>query len=167
MRQGDVLRGATLSSDGLYRYHLWRKWGRGETMVWIMLNPSTADGDVDDQTVTKCMGFARRWGYVGIEVLNLYSLRTPDPMVLRDVEDPEGPLNAGTWSYVLKAYRSSLKVAAWGGSFPRALPASLALAGVDTRHWRCLGHTTEGHPRHPARIAYATTLQPLNRERNQ
>jgi hypothetical protein len=34
---------ATISECGRYRYDLIRRWREGDLMLWIMLNPSTAD----------------------------------------------------------------------------------------------------------------------------
>jgi hypothetical protein len=163
IRLGDSRSGADVSADGAYRYVLWRRWSGADVMVWVMLNPSTADHEVDDQTIRKCVGFAKREGCGGIEVVNLYAYRSRDPMVLCDVEDPEGPDNRRTWEALLARYWRGPVVAAWGGSFPRCLAPSRAYKAADPSAWLCLGHTTEGHPRHPSRIAYSTPLVPMRR----
>ena len=55
--------GAIISACGQYRYHLWRRWDELlPTMVWVMLNPSTADATEDDPTIRRCIGFAKREG---------------------------------------------------------------------------------------------------------
>ena len=76
--------GAVISQDQLYRYFLWRRWGTGRVITWLMLNPSTADANTNDATIRKCIGFAKRWGYDGIHVLNLFALRSRDPLCLLD-----------------------------------------------------------------------------------
>ena len=55
---------ATISKDGLYRYSLERVWDPSKpTALFICLNPSTADAEIDDPTVRKMVGFAKRFGY--------------------------------------------------------------------------------------------------------
>lgn len=83
---GGETRLAILSRDGgWHRYLLARIWDPSPAaalLVWIMLNPSTADHERDDPTVRRCAGFARRLGYGGIAVANLYSYRATDPREL-------------------------------------------------------------------------------------
>ncbi|MDP3851982.1 MAG: DUF1643 domain-containing protein [Luteolibacter sp.] len=52
---------AVLSSCGQYRYELWRRWAEGPHVLFIMLNPSTADATNDDATIRKCVAYARRF----------------------------------------------------------------------------------------------------------
>jgi hypothetical protein len=106
--------GATFSEDKLYRYRLWRMWEEmpGGTVLFVMLNPSTADADRFDPTVRRCFGFARDWGFGSMEVVNLFALRSTYPEQLKKVSDPVGPEND---AIILKAVKESdLVVAAWG-----------------------------------------------------
>lgn len=86
-------KGANFSPCGKYRYLLWRTWSPGPVLLWVMLNPSTADAEVLDPTVCRCVDFARRWGYGGIQVVNLFAYRSTDPKHLLEVQDPVGPAN--------------------------------------------------------------------------
>ncbi|WP_131822315.1 DUF1643 domain-containing protein, partial [Mycobacteroides chelonae] len=61
---------AVISADGLYRYELHRSWRAGPVVEFIMLNPSTADAEVDDATIRRCIGFAKQWGYGALVVRN-------------------------------------------------------------------------------------------------
>ena len=75
---------AILSDDGRYRYLLERQWDERPRMAWCMLNPSTADANIDDQTIKRCIGFAKREGFGGIIVVNLMAFRATSPaMCLR------------------------------------------------------------------------------------
>lgn len=169
LKTGDAISGAVLSEDGRYRYRLWRRW-RGPAhpaCVFVMLNPSTADAEHDDQTITKCMGFADRWGCGSIEVVNLYALRATDPRDLIAAA-AEGEHNERAWSEVLGALRfDGLVVAAWGASTHRRLlaPSAAYRAWEHTvQSWRCLGHTKDGEPRHPCRLGYDTGLVPFDNQ---
>src|SRR5689334_16488446 len=74
-----VRKAASISECGRYRYSLHRWWGAGERLYFVMLNPSTADAEVDDPTIRRCMGFARTLGFDGIGVVNLYAFRATKP----------------------------------------------------------------------------------------
>lgn len=156
----EVTKHATISADGIYRYSLGRSWDLRDPMVFVMLNPSIADADIDDPTIRRCMGFARREGCGGIEVINLYGLRATKPKHLLDHPQPEGPDNRRHWAEVLRTYEGPV-VAAWG-AFVRPLENrgvfSWALVDADKSNWLCLGKTADGSPRHPL---YVKGDQPL------
>jgi hypothetical protein len=147
-------RDAQLSRDGLYRYRLFRGWGEGRRIVFVMLNPSTADASFDDPTIRRCRGFAKRLVGGSMEVVNLYALRATKPEHLLHHPDPIGPENV--W-VIQKAIREAdLVVAAWGANVEKVAPLAVPPIklvmnsceghGVDLT---CLGETEAGHPRHP------------------
>lgn len=152
-------RGADLSDCGRYRYALWRTWDveapLGLNVLWIMLNPSTADGAHDDATIRRCVGFARAWGYGGIRVVNLFAYRATHPRDLWRYPEPIGPRNDAV------IYRELLLcdgpvIAAWGAlphgrGRARAEAVAAAVRSAD-RLLECLGRTQDGHPRHPVRL---------------
>lgn len=144
---------ATISSCGTYRYRLTRDWaetGRGHAL-WVMLNPSTADADSDDQTLRTCQGFAQRWGYDGITVANLFALRSTDPKALYNHPDPVGPGNDETLGLLFDDPKISLVMVAWGehGAYLNRglLVGRLAESARRTLH--VLGLTKAGRPVHP------------------
>ena len=78
--------GAVISECGTYRYRLHR--GEGRTLMFLMVNPSTADAEQDDATIRKCLGFAERNGFGRIVVGNLFAYRAKDVNALRKAIDP-------------------------------------------------------------------------------
>lgn len=132
--------GALFDATGVYRYRLWRRWDEGPAACFIMLNPSTADADVDDPTIRRCLSFARAWGYAALDVVNLYAYRATNPKHLRAVSDPVGPENA---MHMADAVASAgIVIAAWGGARGLTLP-------VIERELHCLAANRDGSPRHP------------------
>jgi len=112
-------RGATISNDELYRWHLWRMWTEDAPQVlFVMLNPSTADGLSDDPTIRRCEGFARRWGMGGFQVVNVFPWRATDPraLVAADKAGLDVRRRDERNHHVRVAIqRCHLVIAAWGG----------------------------------------------------
>lgn len=76
-------KGVILSDCERYRYRLWRIWDESKPFVlFIMLNPSTADSSHDDPTIRRCIGFAKSWEFGGMYVGNLFALRSTNPETL-------------------------------------------------------------------------------------
>ena len=72
---------AEISRDGVYRYRLTRRLSPGNrTVLFVGLNPSTADATHDDQTIKRCVGYARAWGYDVLLMGNLHAYRATDPI---------------------------------------------------------------------------------------
>ena len=162
-----VISGAVISDDEVYRYRLWRIWEPlRHPMVWLMLNPSTADAKADDPTIRRCMQFAKREGCGGIQVLNLYALRATHPENLLNHPDPEGPDNVKHWEQVIEHAGPSVRViAGWGAGLDRVvrsrgLPAALGFFRFAP--WMCLGTTKDGHPRHPLYVKGDAPMVPWN-----
>jgi hypothetical protein len=151
-----VKRAAVLSDCGVYRYSLTRSWGTGPQLTFVLLNPSTADADVDDQTVRRCVGYASRQGCTSVEIVNLYALRSTNPAALKSHPDPVGPDND---YYLASAVQRSTAgrqsaVVAWSGLAPPSRVATAMAGPLAGAPLRCLGLTTLGRPRHPSRGAY-------------
>ncbi len=143
---------AIFSEDRRHRYMLQRRWSDGSLMVWVMLNPSTADETIDDPTIRRCIGFARRRGcdgraFSGIHVVNVMAFRATSPKECLEADDPFGPENA---KYLrVAAYCGGWKVVcAWGTKAP-AKYVKLALEALQPATLFCLGTTKDGSPKHP------------------
>jgi hypothetical protein len=108
--------GAHISECGKYRYALWRSWegGNGKYVNFVMLNPSTADATINDATIRLCIGYAKRWGYSGIVVTNLYAYRATDPKDLFSVAADLRRGKENAYWLALAANGAGLIVAAWG-----------------------------------------------------
>jgi len=75
---------AIISDCGLFRYELTRMWDNSlPCLGFVMLNPSTADANIDDPTIRKCIGFAKKLGYGSIIVTNLFAYRATSPKALK------------------------------------------------------------------------------------
>ena len=153
---------AELSPCGRYRYVLSRGWGQGNLMNFVMCNPSTADAEVDDPTIRKCVGFAKKFGFDGIQVMNLFAFRATDPKELGQLGiDPIGyPEN----DKYLRTLRGDVCLA-WGGIGKklRHHPGRPVAVEVLLRNNGCrlltLGMTKSHAPRHPLYLPYTTELQ--------
>lgn len=163
---------AVISDCGRYRYRLERRWDTpsadsyGQTTI-IMVNPSTADGENDDATIRKLLGFAGgKWA--NIVVGNLFAFRATDVRALRSAADPIGPDND---EHLRTMFDESFRlIFAWGP--PAKLPKALRERWkfVDDLARRCgkLPHSIGapakcGHPCHPLMLPYSRELQPWSR----
>ena len=150
-------RGAIISACGQYRYRLWRVWDAGlPVLVFVMLNPSTADANCDDPTVRKCMGFAKRLGYGGIVIVNLFAYRATHPKDLKGAGWPIGPENDEHIARVAAAPGSTV-VCAWGAN-ARGMSRQGEVLQI-LRLWSAappiaLRLTTDGVPWHPLMLPY-------------
>jgi hypothetical protein len=163
----DALRiGAVISPCARYRYALWRdvqpSLGHrpdeaAPTVLFVMLNPSTADATQNDPTLRRCIGFAEREGYARLAVANLYALRSPSPMDIPRADDPVGP-ECDQWIADLAADANRV-VVAWGAdSYANADRVARVRELLQPHNLFCLGTTANGAPRHPL---YVRADQPL------
>lgn len=145
-----VRKAASISECGRYRYTLHRWWEPDRTRLgFIMLNPSTADADIDDPTIRRCLGFARALGCDGIRVFNLYAFRATKPADLWKADEPTGgDRNDDLLREVLRQAKSWPVIAAWGAN---AKPDRVAevMSWHGSEHLLALGLTKDGAPRHP------------------
>ena len=153
-------RDAVISDCGKYRYLLRRTWDHTKPRyLYVMLNPSTADAEIDDATIRSCTRLAKGFGAGSFEVVNLYGLRATDPSELEKADDPIGPRNAGISDNAIQ--RCDIVICAWGAHHMAERRAG------DIKSWvrgfkpaaYCLGKTKTGAPKHPLYIKSGTPLQ--------
>jgi hypothetical protein len=158
---------AVISDCGRFRYHLTRVWNALQPrLVFLMLNPSTADAEINDPTIRRCAGFALSHGYGGFEVVNLFAFRATFPKDLRLAGYPVGPENdtyleavasaaADAGAPVCLAYGANVE----GLERPQIVLPLLRRTGVKLV---CLQITRSGYPQHPVRLAGSCQLKPFD-----
>lgn len=164
MKKEEVIRWAMISDDRVYRYQLSRRWDAEppqKAVLFIGLNPSTADEHTDDPTIRRCISFAKSWGCNMLIMANLFAFRATNPKDMKAQEGPEGPLNE---KYLLESARTAdIIVAAWGANGghrgqDKKVCDLLSFAGYKLQ---CLGTTKAGHPKHPLYLRKDTPLVPF------
>lgn len=160
---------AVFSDCGRYRYVLTRGAPDAARVLWVMLNPSTADATRDDPTIRRCRGFAREWSCQAIAVVNLFAWRATDPRdltaALADGHNIVGPDNARHIAAAARAETTQRIVVGWGVAHRRARERGLDVHAMLRRarpdiEVECLGMTNDGSPRHPLYVARETQLVP-------
>lgn len=110
-----------LSKDRKYRYQLFREvtpdpgecpFANNDYLMFIGLNPSTADEKYDDATIRICKKYAARWGFRRLCMANLFAYRETNPEACFRVKDPIGPSN--NFTLMDLAAGAGLIVAVWG-----------------------------------------------------
>lgn len=164
LKEANRLRsGAEFSADRTHRLALWRAWWMDDvsapasSVIFIGLNPSTADEKTDDATIRKCIGFARRWNYGGVIMLNLFTLVSTDP---RGVERAGNP-NHEDANQVIRMYagEETTIVCAWG-RFPFAQKRAREVCALLVEFYlKCLEINADGSPMHPLYVPYKRHLE--------
>jgi hypothetical protein len=137
---------AVFSDCRCYRYALRRRFAEGPTVLFIGLNPSTADEHADDPTIRRCLAFAKRWGYGELVMANLYAWRCTLPRALDLVAEPIGARNDVVLERLSR--EADLRIAAWG-AWPGPNPHRPARVMDIVGALHVLDLTKHGHPRHP------------------
>lgn len=188
--------GATISLCGNYRYRLWREWrlfpenaqwnmwtdddgspvldGAGEQIgeplscVFVMLNPSTADGEQDDPTIRRCITFAKRERFDRLEVVNLFGWRATSPRDLLAVGPERDPVGYENQRHVGRSLdHAGLIICAWGAHGGHLGQDETMMGWIESRNYNgapvmALGVTAQGFPKHPLYIPSDTPLIPFN-----
>lgn len=137
--------GAHFSPCRKYRYALWRIWDKSKPLVmFIGLNPSTANEVDPDPTITRVRGFAKRWGYGGFYMMNLFAYISSEPEELKKCADPLGD-NDGWLERI--SPKCEQVVFAWG-AFKEATERSEEVIRMFPDA-KALIINMDGSPRHP------------------
>lgn len=171
-KQAEEARGnnAVISNCLQYRYFLCRELnqlpgiGFGDSSIlFVMLNPSTADASTNDPTLKKCMKFATTWGHSRLEVANLYAYRATQPSRLKKVgaATAVGPDNDAWLRRLLRKHDEV--ICAWGKNPSDArVREFIALAESCNCELLCIDTNDDRSPRHPLYIKDDETPKPWN-----
>lgn len=138
-----------------YRYSLTRTWSQVEVnkppvhaaALFVLLNPSTATAEKDDPTIRRCVGYAKRWGFGGVWIGNIFAFRATDPADMKRAEDPIGPRNDEyLWHLAASA---DLIVCGWGQHAGYQQRGRAVQRLLRTFELKCLKLTKYGEPCHP------------------
>ena len=144
-----------------WRYTLRHTWmdvfdTEERAIVWIGLNPSTADENQLDPTLRRIRGYSKAWGYNTFYMLNIFAFRATDPRNMRQATDPIGPEND---RWILETAQSTTRImCAWGrnGTYLNRQHAVVALLKDSGLYY--LEKTKDGIPKHP--LYLKASLQP-------
>ena len=154
---------ATFSADGRYRQQM-RRWLGPEFpdryILFVGMNPSTADASVNDPTCAREWTFAKREGFDAMVKANVGDYRATDPkMLLAPGVEASSPENLPA---IRKAAAGAGRVVLCHGKLNKALaPAGKAMIkalradGVEL--W-CFGTNGDGSPKHPLYLRGDTPL---------
>ncbi|SUN81106.1 Uncharacterized protein conserved in bacteria [Streptococcus milleri] len=150
---------AIISKDKIYRYKLSRTWDSTKpTILFIGLNPSIADENIDDPTITRCINFAKDWGYGTLLMANLFAFRSTYPKDIYLIDDPIGKDND---HYLLECVtQSDLIVACWGNNGTYMNREKVIKELVPNLY--CLQKNKNGTPHHPLRLPRNIDPVPFN-----
>jgi hypothetical protein len=148
---------AEFSPCRTYRYSLWRWWDRAlPYAMFVGLNPSTADEVNNDPTVSRCINYARSWGYGGLCMTNIFAYRATDPAKMKAHPAPIGGENDRY--LVTLAAQAGVVVAAWGTHGAHLGRGESVRQMLINLH--CLRLTKNGYPNHP--LYLSRSLKPVH-----
>lgn len=153
-----VSQNARFSSCKRYRYRLEREWEEGTgTVLFIGLNPSTADHRKDDPTIRRCVRFARDWGYRRMQIVNLFAYRATYTEDLLAADDPVGG-NNDRW--IARSHREAdLTIACWGNHGMHLERDRIIRKKLGGLH--CLRMNRSRQPAHPLYLKASLRPRPM------
>lgn len=160
--------------NNVYRSLLTRSWGNTQpfdgssAVLWIGMNPSTADWEVDDPTIRRECDFTDGWGYKNYIKCNVMDWRATKPSDI-----PVGRENSQFNMIEIKsAMIVADKIVMCFGKIDMKYLASSVIETVTeiTNHADyldglkiyCLGTNQDGSPKHPLYLKKTTELELWN-----
>lgn len=143
----DFEMGAQFSDCDAYRYLLWRVWEVSlPSVLFIGLNPSTADHQKNDPTMRRCIAFAKSWGYGSMYVANLFGYRTKSPELMKKAK---APIGADNDAFVLEAHANCDRTVLMWGNHGTHLNRDQEMLDKLEGPLYCFKLTKSGQPAHP------------------
>ncbi|MCQ5657064.1 DUF1643 domain-containing protein [Escherichia coli] len=154
-----MIKDAIFSLCGKYRYSLSRVWDDSKPYtLFIGLNPSYADAENDDRTLSRCISFAKNWSYGGVYMANLFAFVHTQRFEIMKAADPVGADND---SHLIRLIgNAGLIVAAWGNE-GRYLKRSSVVRQLLPANTMCFALNATGEPKHPLYMKNDSVLIPL------
>jgi hypothetical protein len=155
-----IVKKAEFSENREYRYALSRVWNpSAKKVTFIGLNPSTADENIDDPTIRRCIGFSKSWGGGSLQMINLFAFRSTNPKDLLTAIDPIGSENDKWILHITN--NSDIVVAAWGNHGSLNGRDRYVLGLIDKKIY-ALTITSKNMPGHPLYLPKNSTLLSFN-----
>jgi hypothetical protein len=137
--------------DRIYLYQFWIRWDEknNDYVQFIGRNPERATGD--DLNTIYATQLAKRWGYGGLCMTNLFAL-IGEPWRCEGREDAVGPFNVS--NIIGVASQANLIVCCWGDNFERGAGACCVnmLRSYGHKSLYHLGLSHRGGPRHVSQV---------------
>ena len=146
---------AIFSEDRKYRYVLTRIWDLTKPRImFIGLNPSTANENEPDNTITKVRKVAAFNGYGGFYMCNLFGIISAKPEILLTHPDPRGEQD----DYIMNVHELVNATCFCWGTFKQAKLRAEVMVHYFGDEALCFKKTKHGHPWHPLYCLDKTTL---------
>ena len=150
---------AEFSIDGKHRLSLYREWDINKpSVMFIGLNPSTANATSDDPTIRRVIAMADSWGFGSVYMMNLFTFISTDP---KKLNIKNGNLPESNTRLIESSNKCTCVVFAWGNfevmgrdkEVKKMYPYAMAL------------HINKnGSPKHPLYVKSDTQLIRFNQQ---
>ena len=142
----DVESEAVFSDCERYRYSLSRTWDKNlPKIMFIGLNPSTADEVKNDPTVSRMISYAKKWNYGAVFVQNVFAFRATLPS---DLKRADNPIGKETDKFILDCVKKTNKIIACWGNHGLFMDRGFRVRKLIDK-MECFGLTKAGEPKHP------------------
>ncbi|WP_255167145.1 DUF1643 domain-containing protein [Natrononativus amylolyticus] len=142
-----VKRDAIFSADNEHRYRLFRSLDgdfRDKTLTFVLLNPSTADDEIDDDATKRCIEIAKYHDFKHLEIVNLFSLIEPTS---EDLEDAKNPVRQENDKHIIESCEEADKIiCGWGNIGDHMNRAAEVYEKISHHDLECLRVNQTGEP---------------------